>query len=136
MNKYNGILEEELKNKIAIDYFSEYDCTKREDNIDFWVMSNDVPLLWAESKKGKNNITDAFIQLVLTIGKHQTNTKYTTPAWLGAFDATCVSFIPYEAVMEVFGANDFNWNVTPSNHQSKEFISLTHIVVVSQLLCS
>ena len=63
MNKYTGISEEELKNKIAVDYFSEYDCTKREDNIDFWVMSNDIPLLWAESKKGKNNITDAIMKL-------------------------------------------------------------------------
>jgi len=128
MNKYDGISEEELKNKIAVDYFSEFDCTKREDNIDFWVMSKDTPLLWAESKKGKNNITDAFIQLVLTIGKHQTNTRYTTPAWLAAFDATCISFIPYLSVMDIFGENDFNWNVTPSNHKSKEFIKLKELI--------
>ena len=30
--------------------------------------------------------------------------------------------------MEVFSQNDFNWNVTPSNHNSKEFIQLYNTV--------
>ena len=42
MAKYaKTIVEEELKNKIACDFFSAYDCTKREDNIDFWVVSKE-----------------------------------------------------------------------------------------------
>ena len=131
MAKYaKTLVEEELKNKIACDFFSAYDCTKREDNIDFWVVSKEsgTPLLWAESKKGKNNLTEAFIQLILTIGKHQTYARHVTPAWLAAFDATCISFIPYKAVMNVFSANDFNWNVTPSDHKSDSFKQLKAMI--------
>ncbi len=35
-----------------------------------------------------------------------------------------MTFVPYHEVMDVFTQNDFNWNVTPSDHQSKEFQQL------------
>lgn len=35
--KYKNIREEELKNKIAKDFFAVYDCTKIIGNIDFCV---------------------------------------------------------------------------------------------------
>lgn len=35
--KYSNIREEELKNKIAEDYFTWFDCTKIIGNIDFCV---------------------------------------------------------------------------------------------------
>ena len=43
------------------------------------------------------------------------------PAFLGAFDAQKIAFVPYNSVESIFSINDFNWNVTPSDHESKEF---------------
>lgn len=40
---------------------------------------------------------------------------------LGAFDGEKIAFIPYNDIHEIFYINDFNWNVTPSNHTTKEF---------------
>lgn len=128
---YGNIREEELKNKVAQDYFNEYDCTKIIGNIDFCVTLHtvkkqnqlfEVPsLLWAEAKKGKSNIYESIVQLILTIGKARTFDKYIPPAYLGAFDAEIIAFIPYNEIQEVFYQNDFNWNVTASNHNTKEF---------------
>ncbi len=127
--KYQNIREEELKNKIANDYFWLYDCTKIIGNVDFCVglHQSDTEifevesLLWAEAKKGKSDITNSFIQLILTIGKARTFDKYLPPTFLAAFDAEKIAFIPYNDVHTIFYQNDFNWNVTPSNHGSKEF---------------
>ena len=125
---YNlNIKEEELKNKIAIDYFWIYDNTKIIGNIDFCVSMHkkesleQESLLWAEAKKGKSNIYKSFVQLILTIGKSRTFDKYLPPSYLGAFDAEKIAFIPYNDIHEIFYLNDFNWNVTPSNHKTKEF---------------
>ncbi len=131
MEKYSGILEEELKLRVAEDYFPQYDCTRRVDNIDFWVKDRDgldYTLLWAEAKAGREDLTDALVQLILTIGRHQTYTRHIAPAWLGAFNADGISFIPYSAVMGVFHENDFNWKVTPSNHSTAEFTRLRQMV--------
>ena len=43
---------------------------------------------------------------------------------MGAFDAQKIAFIPYNAILDVLYQNDFNWNVTPSNHDSREFHQL------------
>ena len=40
--KYQNIREEELKNKIAIDYFWLHDCTKIMGNVDFCVCINEA----------------------------------------------------------------------------------------------
>jgi hypothetical protein len=127
--KYQNIREEELKNKVAQDYFWIYDCTKIIGNVDFCVamfQNNTVlfeheSLLWAEAKKGSSNIYNSIVQLILTIGKARTFDKYLPPPMLGAFDAEKIAFIPYNDIHDVFYINDFNWNVTPSNHESKEF---------------
>ncbi len=125
---YNlNIREEELKNKIAEYYFWIYDNTQIIGNIDFCVSMHknesleQESLLWAEAKKGKSNIYKSFVQLILTIGKSRTFDKYLPPSYLGAFDAEKIAFIPYNDIHEIFYLNDFNWNVTPSNHKSKEF---------------
>ena len=127
-----------LINNIREDYFANYDCRKLIGNIDFSVaIRQDLDelfpekeyLLWAEAKQGnKHNIYDSFIQLILTIGKERTIDKVLPPKFLGAFDAEKIAFIPYSAIMEVFSQNDFNWNVTPSDHESKEFKQLKEIV--------
>jgi len=127
--KYQNIREEELKNKIAQDYFWLYDCTKIIGNVDFCVsMYQSQPelfeqesLLWAEAKKGASDIYKSIVQLILTIGKARTFDKYLPPTFLGAFNAEKIAFIPYNDIHEVFYINDFNWNVAPSNYDTKEF---------------
>lgn len=127
--KYKYIREEELKNKIAQDYFWLYDCTKIIGNIDFCVFLHQSQkglleqdaLLWAEAKKGSANLYNAMVQLILTIGKARTFDKYLPPSMLGAFDCEKIAFIPYNDIHEIFYINDFNWNITPSNYSTKEF---------------
>jgi hypothetical protein len=60
-------------------------------------------------------------QLVLTIGKARTFDKYLPPAFLGCFDKEKIAFIPYFEIQNIFYQNDFNWNVAPSNTETKEF---------------
>ncbi len=126
---YENIREEELKNKIAQDYFWIYDCTKIIGDVDFCVamhqsqkeLFEQETLLWAEAKSGISEIYKSLVQLILTIGKARTFDKYLPPIMLGAFDAEKIAFIPYNDIHEIFYLNDFNWNVTPSNHETKEF---------------
>jgi hypothetical protein len=128
--KYQNIREEELKNKVAQDYFWIYDCSKIIGNVDFCVcmhqsqkqLFEQESLLWAEAKKGSSDIYNSIVQLILTIGKARTFDKFLPPAMLGAFDGEKIAFIPYNDIHEIFYINDFNWNVTPSNHSTKEFI--------------
>ncbi len=127
--KYLNIREEELKNKVAQDYFWIYDCTKIVGNVDFCVcihqsrkeLTEQESLLWAEAKKGSSDIYKSIVQLILTIGKARTFDKFLPPTMLGAFDGEKIAFIPYNDIHEVFYINDFNWNVAPSNHDTKEF---------------
>ncbi|MDI9312749.1 MAG: hypothetical protein QM535_21245 [Limnohabitans sp.] len=121
--------EEELKNKIAKDYFWIYDTTKIIGNVDFCVamhqsqkgLFEQESLLWAEAKKGISDIYNSLVQLILTIGKARTYDKFLPPAMLGAFDTEKIAFIPYNDIHDIFYVNDFNWNVTPSNYETKEF---------------
>jgi hypothetical protein len=125
--KYKNIREEELKNKVGADWFKNYDTTEIIGNIDFSVFPKQdnlfgrTPLLWAEAKTGNFDIPSMFVQLILTIGKARTFDKTLPPAFLGAFDFKKIAFIPYLSVQDIFYLNDFNWNVTPSNHETKEF---------------
>ena len=143
-----NIVEEELKNKISEDYFKNFDSTQIIEQIDFSIAkkiqspkhldkqkifeSKDFEAeyyLWAEAKKGKShNIYESFIQLILTIGKGRIFDKHLPPSFLGAFDAEKIAFLPYYKIMDVFSQSDFNWNVTPSNHNSKEFKQLYKLV--------
>ena len=129
-----SLREEELKNKVAADWFGAFDCTRIIGNIDFCV---DVPatelalgfetepVLWAEAKAGnRKDIVASFVQLILTIGGQHTADKNLPPHFLGAFDAEKIAFLPYNAVLGVLGKNDFDWTVTPSDHESKEFKEL------------
>lgn len=127
--KYQNIREEELKNKVAKDYFWIYDCTKIVGNVDFCVCMHQSQkelfekesLLWAEAKKGSSDIYNSITQLILTIGKARTFDKFLPPPMLGAFDGEKIAFIPYNKIHDIFYQNDFNWNVTSSDHQTKEF---------------
>lgn len=139
MAKYDlNIREEELKHKVARDWFSNYDTTQIIDNVDFAVaiqptgnelFKDTEYLLWAEAKKGnKCNIYDSVVQLIFTIGKGRINERHMPPKYIGAFDAEKIAFIPYNAIMEVFSQTDFNWNVPPSDHSTKEFLQLKTLV--------
>jgi len=130
MMAYNNIREEEIKNRLRKEYFSDYDAEQILGDIDFAVaVPSDGPqlfeteyFLWAEAKKGTHHdIYESLVQLILTIGKARTFDKVLPPAFLGAFDAEKIAFIPYNAVLDIFYQNDFNWNVTPSDHSTKEF---------------
>ncbi len=77
--------------------------------------------MWAEAKTGDYDTVTMFVQLILTIGKAKTFDKTLPPEFLGAFDFHKISFVPYISIEDIFHLNDFNWNVTPSNHETKEF---------------
>ena len=125
--KYKNIREEELKNKVGADWFKSFDTTEILGNVDFTVFPKQdnifgrTPLLWAEAKTGNFDVPTMFVQLVLTIGKARTFDKTLPPAFLGAFDFKKIAFVSYISVQDIFYINDFNWNVAPSNHETKEF---------------
>lgn len=145
-----NLAEEELKHKVAADFFSPnpqsenikldkeqkailktLDSTQILGRIDFCISYNaktlfqPINFLWAEAKKGnKANIIESFIQLILTIGKEKTYENNLPPLFLGAFDCERIAFIPYHELDSIFTQNDFNWNVTPSKHDTKEFKQL------------
>lgn len=142
--------EEELKNKVAADFFSPnpqsenikldkeqktllktLDSTQILGRIDFCIsydaktLFQPINFLWAEAKKGnKADIIESFIQLILTIGKEKTYENNLPPLFLGAFDCEKIAFISYHELDSIFSQNDFNWLVTPSKHDTKEFKTL------------
>jgi hypothetical protein len=115
--------------------FQEYFGTKKFaymqelDRIDFIITDNtDRHLIWAETKKNTADITEMFVQLILTIGKARTFDRYNPPPFLCVFDYEKIAFLQYNAVHDIFYQNDFNWNITPSDHKSKEFKQIKDIV--------
>ena len=133
MSHYNNLQEEELKIRIAEQFFASYDCGSRIGKIDFCAVQRQkvntntreretVSLLWAEAKRGVvADIYKPLVQLILTIGKARTSETYLPPPFLAAFDAEEIAFIPYKEILPFFSQNDFNWNVTPSDEKSREF---------------
>ena len=121
MPYFQKIREEELKNRVAADFFAKYDCAEIIKDIDFAVKAKREYLLWAEAKAAPSDILLMLTQLVLTIGKARTFNKILPPKFLGCFDCEKIAFIPYADIQDVFHQNDFNWNVAPSNHNSREF---------------
>ena len=140
--KYAKLKEEPLKSAVQQDFFNEYKYTQLG-NVDFVnasytfdkgikspfydIEDNDnlKSLLWAEAKQGtSHDIFESFVQLILTIGKERTFEKYLPPKYIGAIDAEKFAFIEYHEIQDIFFQNDFNWNVTPSNHDTKEFRQL------------
>ena len=133
-----SILEEELKNRVAADWFGAFDCSRILGKVDFCaaVSATDLTLcdaesvVWAEAKRGSDAPLDfALVQLILTIGKERTFDRYLPPKYLAAFNATRIAFIPYSEVVEIFYQNDFNWNVAPSDHETREFGDLYQRVI-------
>jgi len=116
------IREEELKNRVADDFFGKYNCNDIIKDIDFAVKTKlGEYLFWAEAKAAISDILVMLTQLVLTIGKARTFNKILPPKFLGCFDCEKIAFIPYFDIQDIFHQNDFNWNVAPSNRETKEF---------------
>ena len=137
MAYYGNILEEELKNKVAQDLFEGFDTTQIIGRVDFCVsipadplgLNEAESLFWAEAKKGtSHDIYESIIQLILTLGKERPQDTILPPAFIGAFDAEKMAFLPYSAILEVLRQNDFNWNVAPSDHNTKEFLQLKDLL--------
>jgi len=132
--KYKDMLEEELKNKVAKDFFARYDCTKILSKIDFSVcvpsgsVHGDQFFLWAEAKAVKTDVCDMLAQLVLTIGKAKTFNELLPPPFLGCFDIQNIVFIPYSEIQEIFYINDFNWNIAPSDRTTAEFAQVRKMI--------
>ncbi len=119
------IQEEELKNKVREEWFSSYDNTEIPGKVDFYVGHDNNTYLWAEAKRGvKRDIYEQFVQLILTIGKDRRFDQLDAPDYLGSFDAEKIGFVHYDEISEVFELNDFNWQVAPSDHTTKEFRQL------------
>ncbi|MBQ7449481.1 MAG: hypothetical protein IJS73_06735, partial [Paludibacteraceae bacterium] len=143
MAKYNlQIREEELKNKVAADFFEQFDTTQIVGNIDFSValpMPKDALdlfdadfFLWGEAKKGdKQDIDDSLVQLLITIIKAKTYNVYLPPLYLAAFDAEKIAFLPYDTDLQkqiLFDEhleNTVDWkSVTPSDHHAAVFLKI------------
>lgn len=123
--------EEQTKNEFRDKFFTNYDANEIIGDIDFAVtlkknqqrqFFDTEYFLWAEAKAGNTaDIYASFVQLIITIGKAKTHERLLPPKYLGAFDEEKVAFLEFHHIVHVFYQNDFNWNVTPSNHNSKEF---------------
>lgn len=129
-----GVRESEIKNFLKKEIFGDYDWTRVLGDIDLSVCSQPllgvqpVTFLWAETKKGSSDVYESLIQLILTVGKARTFESELPPFYLGAADATQIAFVEYDKVMHIFTKTDFNWNVTPSDHSSKEFRELDSLL--------
>ena len=122
MAKNKQIREESLKNKIAQQFFSAFDCTDIIKRIDFAVKpkpskaadddADDNYLLWAEAKQQPTDTFQMLTQLILTIKAD----AYTLipPKFIGCFDNEKIALIEYHYVLPIFQLNDFNWTQTPS----------------------
>jgi hypothetical protein len=123
--------EADFKVGVFQEYFGTKRFTYRQeiDRIDFIITDNaDRHLIWAETKKNTADITEMFVQLILTIGKARTFDRYNPPPFLCAFDYEKIAFLQYNAVHDIFYQTDFNWNITPSDRKSKEFKQIKDIV--------
>ncbi|MDR2588471.1 MAG: hypothetical protein LBC67_03500, partial [Spirochaetales bacterium] len=136
MADYNGIEKEEtLKGLVYEDYFSQFGYEPNIDNIDFVITGKKARgdlfsdghgssrhFLWAEAKKGTHDVFAMFTQLLLTCRKTYEKGEHFAPPWLGCFDETRISFVPFHEALPIFSETDFNWNTVPSNHEAADFI--------------
>ena len=129
--------EKEIENRLRKDYFLGFDAEEVLGDIDFSVaipsdnlqLNDREYLLWAEAKKSTHqDIFESLVQLILTIGKAKTLEKHLPPAFLGAFDAEKIAFIPFCQVNDVFYLSYINWNVRPSDHKTETFLKLLSVV--------
>jgi hypothetical protein len=123
--------EANFKTAVFQEYFGskKFKYMQEVDRIDFVITdSAESHLIWAETKKEKSDIVEMFVQLILTIGKARAFDKHNPPPFLCVFDYEKIAFLQYIVIHEIFYQTDFNWNVTPSDHKSKEFKQIKSII--------
>ncbi|GAA9109646.1 hypothetical protein HpHA16_14660 [Helicobacter pylori] len=124
-SKFN---EETLKIQIKAEFFKDKKFLYSEDKIkiDFMLSykhpNATLPILWGEAKRGNfDDLDKAFVQLLLTIGKHRLYTHH-TPPYLCAFDAFRMEFIAFDdTITSFFYKSGINFSITPSNHNTEGF---------------
>jgi len=132
MAHYGDIQKEEtLKAQVFLDFFgkAKYSYEPDTDNIDFIVTAAKLQknsifknhYLWAEAKKGVDDIPSMLTQLILTIKKTYDKGEQLPPPYIGCFDTKKFAFVPFHDILPIFKESDFNWNITPSNHDSADF---------------
>lgn len=129
-----NLTEEQLKAKVMDDFFKlkslEASVGVEGSKVDFRIFHKEnnlfaVNFLWAEAKKGNDkDIIASLVQLIITIGKEKTFENERTPIFIGAFDCEKIAFVYYDTIAHIFIQTDFNWNVRPSDHNTKEFKQL------------
>jgi len=133
MANYNGIQKEEtFKAAVFRDFFnaSKYAYEPNIGNIDFIVTEAKTlkgniwkrHYLWAESKKGIADITAMLTQLILTIKKIYEKGEHLPPPYIACFDTVKIAFVPFHDILPIFSDNDVNWNITPSNQITADFL--------------
>jgi hypothetical protein len=133
MPEYSDIQKEEtFKAAVFRDFFnsSKYAYEPNIGNIDFIVTEAKTlkgnmwkrHYLWAESKKGIAEIYSMLTQLVLTVKKTYEKGEHLPPPYIACFDTSKIAFVPFHDILPIFNDNDVNWNVTPSNHTTDDFL--------------
>jgi hypothetical protein len=133
MSIYSGIQKEEtFKAAVFRDFFSasKYAYEPNIGNIDFIVTEAKTlkgniwkrHYLWAESKKGIADIHDMLTQLLLTIKKTYEKGEHLPPPFISCFDTSKIAFVPFHDILPIFTDSDVNWNITPSNHTTSDFL--------------
>ncbi|GAA9187908.1 hypothetical protein HpHA192_05680 [Helicobacter pylori] len=123
---FSNLNEETLKIQIKAEFFKDKKFLYSEGKIDFMLSYKHpnaiLPILWGEAKKGNfDDLDKAFVQLLLTIGKHRLHAHH-TPPYLCAFDAFRMEFIAFDdAITSFFYESGINFSITPSNHNTKGF---------------
>ncbi|UOR75024.1 hypothetical protein [Helicobacter pylori] len=122
----NKLNEETLKIQIKAEFFKDKKFLYSEGKIDFMLSYKHpnaiLPILWGEAKKGNfDDLDKAFMQLLLTIGKHKLYTHH-TPPYLCTFDAFRMEFIAFDdTITNFFYESGINFSITPSNHNTEGF---------------
>ena len=140
----SSIREEELKNRVAADFFKMYDCTRIVGNIDFCVSVKardshqmsfmpEETLFWAEAKNHPTDIYQMLAQLVLTIHNEVSRFDLQPPRFIGCFDNEKIAFVEYHNILPVFNLNDFNWTQTPSSVDNKTIETLRSILTLEKV---
>ena len=91
--------------------------------------NDDEPIIIAEAKSKPTDISTMFTQLIFTFYKAQHYIE--NPKLLCVFDNKQVAFIPFSSVAHLYNEKktvDFDWTVTPSNRNTKEFKIIEQIV--------
>lgn len=116
----------DLTARLRDDFFSDYDTGGLLPGMDLCVAAPTDGkgagewLVWAAR--------GSLSRLVMAIGRSQVHERQLPPRYLAAIGVETVAFVSYWRVMEVFAENDFNWNVTPSDHSTKEYQRLRRLV--------